>query len=159
MNTNGSNKSRRAVGAAIVAALATAAVGGQAAVASHNTGKKPAAVKTATKTKAKAKSVAKSKAKVGTAGSPGHGPRGGHGPSAAERAAFASALATKLGVSVDSVTAALEALKPAPGARPDRAAFPAALAAKLGLDTATVKAALDAVHPDGPEHGPDHGDR
>lgn len=68
-----------------------------------------------------------------------------HGPG--DRAAFVTALAGKLGVTTDALTAALQSLRPTEGTRPDRAAFPQALADKLSLDVAAVQAALDSVRP------------
>ena len=118
--------SRKMVTAALVASLATVAVGGVSAASGSTQ---------------KAKTPAAHKADVG--------PRGGcdHRPSAAERAEHAEALASKLGVSVESVKSAMEALKPAAGTRPDRATFPARLAEKLGVSEASVITALDAVRP------------
>jgi biotin operon repressor len=50
--------------------------------------------------------------------------------------------------------AALEAIRPAAGTRPDPASFPKALADKLGKTEAEVKAALDALRTEGVVHGP-----
>ena len=72
-----------------------------------------------------------------------------HGP-------MAAALAAKLGVTTDQLTAAFEASKPAAGTRPDRSQLPAKLAAQLNLPVEQVTAALEALRPaNGPGHGPD----
>jgi len=146
MNLKGSNS--RAVIAAVITALVMAAIGGASAFAGAS--KKRSA-------KAPAKVAVKTPAKKGVGSAPAPGAPEND---AAEHAAFAQALADKLGVPVADVTAALDSLKPAPGTRPDRSTFPQALADKLGLDVATVQAALDAVRPahghDGPGGPGDH---
>ncbi len=141
MNLKGSNS--RALIAAVITALVMAALGGMSAFAG-------ATKKRSAKTPAKVTTKAPATKKVAGSTTTPPAPH----DEAAEHAAFAQALADKLGLPVADVTAALEALKPAAGTRPDPATFPAALAVKLGLDEATVKAALDAVRP---PHGPgDH---
>ena len=117
-----------------------AAVGGATAFAGATKKSAKAPAKVAKKAPAKSKVAATTT----TTTTPAH-------DESAEHAAFAQALADKLGVPVADVTAALESLKPGPGTRRDRATFPKALADKLGLDEATVKTALQAVRP---AHGP-----
>lgn len=138
MNLKGNNS--RALVAAVITALVMTAVGGVSAFAGAS--KKRAAKAPA---KVTAKAPAKSKVAGSTTTPPAH-------DEAAEHAAFAQALADKLGVPVADVTAALDSLRPTDGTRPDPTTFPKALADKLGLDEATVKTALDAVRP---AHGPD----
>lgn len=130
MKVRFTNARNRTVSAALIAAFATAAVGGGAAVASST------------------KTVKSNHARGGLTAQRVDGDHGrGHGPSAAEVTAFATALAGKLGLTVDQVKSALEAVKPAAGTRPDPSQLPAKLAAQLGKSEAEVKAALDAVRP------------
>ena len=138
MNLKGNNS--RAIVAAVITALVMTAVGGVSAFAGAS---KKKSAKAPTKVTAKAPS--KNKVAGSTTTPPAH-------DESAEHAAFAQALADKLGVPVADVAAALDSLRPAPGTRPDRSTFPKALADKLGLDEATVKTALEAVRP---AHGPD----
>jgi len=71
---------------------------------------------------------------------------------------MATALAAKLGVTTDQLQAALQAIRPAAGTRPDRTQFAAKLAAQLGKTEAEVKAAFDSVRPaGGPGRGEGHG--
>jgi hypothetical protein len=84
----------------------------------------------------------------------GHGHPGGPRPFSA---AQISALADKLGVSTDTLKAALTAIRPTKptGTRPDPGAdFAAAIAKELGVDASKVKEILDANRPPRPAQRP-----
>lgn len=141
------NGNSRAVVAALLTAVAMAAIGGTAAVAGPATKKRAAT--TVRTTKAKSKPVVKKVAPSTTAPAPHD--------EAAEHAAFAAALAGKLGVTASQVQSALEAIRPAAGTRPDPSQFAAKLGEQLGKPEADVKAALDALRSEGTVHGPGMG--
>jgi Spy/CpxP family protein refolding chaperone len=79
-----------------------------------------------------------------SAGAPGPGRMGGHGPR------DLSGIAAKLGVTEAKLRAALEHLRPDRGAKQDehQDALAKALASELGLDEAKVTAALEKFHGD-----------
>lgn len=143
----------KVVAAAVLTAIAMAAIGGTAAIAGPSAKHRNTAT---AKAKARAKAKAKAKAKPGSKLlAPADGTVAPH-DEAAEHAAFAAALAAKLGVTAEQVQAALEALRPDPASttRPDPSRFPAKLAEQLGKSEAEVKAALDALRAEGNVRGP-----
>jgi len=145
----------KVVVASALTALTMGALGGTAALAGSNKGKShtaPAPKKAAVKAKKVVVIKPAHKAVTTTPPAPGKAHNDG-----AEHAAFAAALAAKLGVTSDQVDAALKAIHPADGTRPDPAGFPKALADQLGKSEAEVKAALDALRADGQFGGPGHG--
>ena len=147
----------KVVVASALTALTMGALGGTAALAGSNKAKShtaPAPKKAAVK--APAKSVVASKPAHKAVTTPAPAPGQPH-DEAAEHAAFAAALADKLDVSADQVSAALTAIHPADGTRPDPAGFPKALADQLGKTEAEVKAALDSLKASGQFGGPGHG--
>lgn len=146
----------RAVVAAVLTAVVMAAIGGTAAIAGPSAKKHNVAVTTKAKPQPTArKALAKSKpAKKSVA--PGVTAPAPH-DEAAEHTAFAAALAAKLGVTSEQVQAALEAIRPAEGTRPDPTQFAAKLAEQLGKSEADVKAALDALRAEGTVRGPGMG--
>jgi len=146
-------------------ALVMAVIGGSAAVAGSSSKQQPKQV-------AKAKAVVKQKAapkqklapkakpvgkKPAVAAPPANQQDPNRQDHAAERAAFAAALASKLGLTADQVTSALDAIRPAEGTRPDPTQFVPKLAAQLGKSEAEVQAALDALRASGTFHGPGMG--
>jgi biotin operon repressor len=146
---NNRSGNRKALTAAALTALVMGAIGGTAAIAGTQKPNK--------RTVAAVKAPAKSK-KASKKGSRSVAPKAvAPHDEVAEHAAFAAALAAKLGVTSEQVQSALEAIRPAPGTRPDRAGFPKALGDKLGKTEAEVKAALDALRAEGVVHGPGMG--
>ncbi len=87
------------------------------------------------------------------------GPRGGRGeagPGRHMRGAFGKDLAAKLGVTTDQLKAAMKAIRPADGTRPDPTQLASKLAAQLNIPVDKVTAAFAAVraeHPGGPGQG------
>ena len=147
MNNRSGN--RKALTAAALTALVMGAIGGTAAIAGTQ------------KPNQRSVAAVKAPAKANKASKTGNRPPAPKGAvphdEAAEHAAFAAALAGKLGVTSAQVQSALEAIRPAPGTRPDPAGFPKALADKLGKTEAEVKTALDALRTEGVVHGPGMG--
>ena len=145
----------KVVVASALTALTMGALGGTAALAGSNKSKnQPAAAPKKAAVKAKKIVPTKPAHRAVTTTAPGPGQQ--HDDSA-EHAAFAAALAAKLGVSADQVDAALKAIHPAAGTRPDPAGFPKALADQLGKTEAEVKTALDSLRAAGQFGGPGHG--